>query len=409
MYMEGMGLRVKKNNPLSRLSKVAALLLVLTVPFLVVSSPARAATNIGLLSSGGVALAGCNPYNGSSPNNAFDGTPSSHFDCSKSSGSIIRDFGTVKRFDQVRFYIPLGGSTEAITYSVAGSNDNSNYTTLAAGTGRRQTWVSASFQSVSYRYVKVYVSSAANWVLFGEVEILDNVDITPPAAPAGFSLVGTTHNSVHLSWSANLEPDLSGYLIYRNGVQIASAGPLVTSFQDTGLNPGATYTYTLRALDLAGNLSPAAGPIIVTTMVAGCTSGGGGCVDVSASVGEDIAFEVSDTLITFGNLVPSGSPYVSQSIDLYVRSNVPWILQQSVNPLQLPNGAALPVLEFRETNLESREGPTEWQRSSSVPVNYLSGAATIGERHRYEFRQGVPFDAVPGNYLGAISYVVIPQ
>jgi chitodextrinase len=47
---------------------------------------------------------------------------------------------------------------------------------------------------------------------------------------------------------------VAGYNIYRDGVQIASMGP-VTTFQNTGLSPSTDYTYTVEAVNGNGNRS----------------------------------------------------------------------------------------------------------------------------------------------------------
>jgi mannan endo-1,4-beta-mannosidase len=93
---------------------------------------------------------------------------------------------------------------------------------------------------------------------------------TAPAAPTG--LTGTaTSSTVTLSWTASAGDDAAtGYDVYRDGAKAGSATG--TTFTDTGLTPGTTYTYTVKAHDAAGNLSPASAPATVTT-----TTGGGGC------------------------------------------------------------------------------------------------------------------------------------
>jgi chitodextrinase len=71
--------------------------------------------------------------------------------------------------------------------------------------------------------------------------------------------------SAQLQWTAATDNvGVTGYQVVRNG----SALPGVitgTSFTDTGLTGGTTYTYTVRALDAAGNLGPASDPAQATT------------------------------------------------------------------------------------------------------------------------------------------------
>jgi subtilase family serine protease/flagellar hook assembly protein FlgD/WD40 repeat protein len=84
------------------------------------------------------------------------------------------------------------------------------------------------------------------------------VDTTPPADPTG--LVALVHNNgddtgdVRVTWDANHEPDLRGYLVWRDGDLITPVpipNPLVL---DPALADG-MYRYEVAALDLAGNSS----------------------------------------------------------------------------------------------------------------------------------------------------------
>lgn len=97
----------------------------------------------------------------------------------------------------------------------------------------------------------------------------------PPAAPVLLTLtpVGATASA---TWRANTEPDLAGYLLYRNGV-LVNAPPNVSvtnllpyvlpvtqlAYLDTGV-PDGTFSYQLRALDAAGNLSAFSNALSVT-------------------------------------------------------------------------------------------------------------------------------------------------
>ncbi|MFZ2170635.1 MAG: hypothetical protein WAW61_13490, partial [Methylococcaceae bacterium] len=56
------------------------------------------------------------------------------------------------------------------------------------------------------------------------------------------------------SWAASSDNVVvTGYKIYRNGVQIATA--TTTSYSNTGLSASTAYTYTVSAYDAAGNVS----------------------------------------------------------------------------------------------------------------------------------------------------------
>lgn len=88
-------------------------------------------------------------------------------------------------------------------------------------------------------------------------------DTTPPEAPTGVQATADSPTQVTVTWNANTEPDIAGYKVYVNGVLIAVVTG--TSYTDTGLTPGTTYTYTVRAFDTSYNLSAWSAPATVTT------------------------------------------------------------------------------------------------------------------------------------------------
>jgi chitodextrinase len=103
----------------------------------------------------------------------------------------------------------------------------------------------------TYGYALVAVDAHGN--RSGSVSLdATPTDLTAPAAPAGFTAV-RGDGQVTLSWTANAEPDLAGYLLYRDGIQLAApAGPTYT---DPGLVNDTTYAYALVAVDTHGNRS----------------------------------------------------------------------------------------------------------------------------------------------------------
>jgi hypothetical protein len=79
-------------------------------------------------------------------------------------------------------------------------------------------------------------------------------DTQPPTIPSGFAASGISSTKINLSWSASTDNvAVSGYKIFRAGVQIATT--TAASYQNIGLSPNTTYSYTVAAYDDAGNTS----------------------------------------------------------------------------------------------------------------------------------------------------------
>ena len=77
-------------------------------------------------------------------------------------------------------------------------------------------------------------------------------DTTPPKQPTGMASTAQTDAAVTLTWTK--DSDAAGYVVYRNGVAVATTTGAAT-VTDTGLNVGTPYSYTVQAVDAAGNLS----------------------------------------------------------------------------------------------------------------------------------------------------------
>jgi hypothetical protein len=81
-------------------------------------------------------------------------------------------------------------------------------------------------------------------------------DTFPPAAPKGLAVVAGD-GTMKLSWDANGEQDLAGYLVLRGEAPgetlqpLASAPIAGTSFDDKTVKPGVRYVYAIVAVDKA--------------------------------------------------------------------------------------------------------------------------------------------------------------
>ncbi|MEU8620466.1 PHB depolymerase family esterase [Streptomyces sp. NPDC048623] len=80
-------------------------------------------------------------------------------------------------------------------------------------------------------------------------------------APAGLTVTGTTDTSASLSWNA--VDGAASYRVYRGGTQVGT--PAGTSFTDTGLSAGTTYSYTVAAVDGSGTVGATSAAVQATT------------------------------------------------------------------------------------------------------------------------------------------------
>ena len=88
-------------------------------------------------------------------------------------------------------------------------------------------------------------------------------DTTPPAQVVGLVSTFVITDQIDISWTANTEPDLSYYNIYRDGVLLTTVN--TNSYSDTGLSASTTYTYSVSAVDTTGNEGLQSNDLIVTT------------------------------------------------------------------------------------------------------------------------------------------------
>lgn len=89
-------------------------------------------------------------------------------------------------------------------------------------------------------------------------------DTQAPTAPGSLRSTGKTSSSVSLAWNASTDNvGVTSYDIYSGANQVLSVSG--TSATVSGLSPSTAHTFTVRARDAAGNVSPASNSVSVTT------------------------------------------------------------------------------------------------------------------------------------------------
>ncbi len=110
------------------------------------------------------------------------------------------------------------------------------------------------------------------WRPLGDCTGNPPTDTTPPTVPGGLASTGQTSSSVSLTWTASTDAGsgVANYQVFRGAALVAS--PTATSYTDTGLSAGTNYSYTVRARDVAGNVSAATAALMVNTTNGACAS-----------------------------------------------------------------------------------------------------------------------------------------
>ena len=180
-------------------------------------------------------------------------------------------------------------------------------------------------------------------------------DTQPPSVPVNLIATAVNSTQVNLGWSASTDNvGVTGYLVYRDGAQLANAG-LVTSYSDTTVVPSTSYQYTVKAYDQAGNVSTASQPASVTTP-AGSTppsvtltapAGGAlltGTVTLSATASDNVAVSRVDFLVN-GSLVGSDNtvPYSLNWNSATVADGAATITAHAVNSANLSADSSVVV------------------------------------------------------------------
>jgi len=163
------------------------------------------------------------------------------------------------------FAVSWNASTDNV--GVAAYEVRRDSTSLGTCTGTSLS-VSGLSQVTTYSLRARACDAAGNWSDWSGPFSVTTPDVEAPSAPAGLNSPIHTGTTVGLSWTPSTDNvGVTGYKLYRslNGNTTEIAVGLVTSFTDVGLAVSANYSYTVKAFDAAGNLSPASGTLAVTT------------------------------------------------------------------------------------------------------------------------------------------------
>ncbi len=184
-----------------------------------------------------------------------------------------------------------------VTLSWSGPADAANYqvfqgAALIATQATTTKVVTGLTNGILYSFTVKAVDAAGNVSVASAAATATPVDLTPPAAPTGLAAVAGD-SQVSLSWSG--PADAANYQVFRGATLVATQATRTKVV--TGLTIGTLYSFTVKAVDAAGNVSAAsaaatATPVDLTAPVAPtglAAVAGSGKVDLSWSGPADAA------------------------------------------------------------------------------------------------------------------------
>ena len=116
--------------------------------------------------------------------------------------------------------------------------------------------------NTKYYYIVRAVNGTGASPSTAEASATTVADTKPPTAPASLAIAGSTASSISISWGASTDDvGVTEYNIYVNGVKSYTVPPTARSFTVYSLQHKQSYALTVKALDLAGNVSPASNQV----------------------------------------------------------------------------------------------------------------------------------------------------
>lgn len=220
-------------------------------------------------------------------------------------------------------------------------------------------------------------------------------DTTPPSTPTGLAATAISPTQINLSWNASTDNvAVTGYQVFRNNTQVGTSA--TTTFNDTSLASGTTYSYTVRAVDAAANLSAQSTPASATTLTpdtiapsATITAPTGtaplsGMVTISANATDNIG--VGGVTFLVDNVAIGGGE------DKTAPYSVSW------DTSTVPNGVHTITARARDTSNNTAD---------SAPVTVtVSNAQIVGLAAAYSFDEGVGATASDSSGQGNTATLV---
>ncbi len=194
---------------------------------------------------------------------AVDGT-GNHASCLQTVTVVDAQAPTISCPANIVVTAPVGQNTATVDPGFATAFDNCSSTTVTGARSDRQA-LNAPYPVGVTTITWTALDGAGNQASCPQtVTVNPAADTQPPTAPTDLRSTGQTATTIALAWNAATDNvGVTGYRVFRNGAQVgATTG---TTFTDGGLTRSTRYSYYVKAVDAAGNVSAASNTITVRT------------------------------------------------------------------------------------------------------------------------------------------------
>lgn len=196
------------------------------------------------------------------------------------SGNVLRSRLSFSNYGK---RVNLQGPGDCVTTTGYGDlssvTPNSKYTSYFNGTSSATPVIAAAAADVSSAYkttsgglslapaqirsILMSSGTAQNTTVPGNIGAYPNLkaalaltDKVAPSIPQGVTVVLNTSNKPVVKWLASTDnAKVMNYVLYRNGVIYKTLSGTTLSYNDTSVTAGTTYSYAVKAKDMAGNYS----------------------------------------------------------------------------------------------------------------------------------------------------------
>jgi hypothetical protein len=141
-------------------------------------------------------------------------------------------------------------------------------------------------------------------------------DRKPPSVPATLSAVAISATEIDLAWSRSMDNiGVTGYVISRDGAPLARQGN-VTEYKDTSVKGSTQYSFTVAAIDSAGNVSGQSRVAVATTPASNTPPTVSGTTPANAALGVALNSLVSATFSEpMDNTTLNGASFTLTTVD----------------------------------------------------------------------------------------------